>query len=520
MVQHIKNTQLARHAITAVLLFGFACAASGGEKMTQARPAPAVVQPKVVAPVVMQPAAVMVAPLAPANLAIQEVSPTISRLTWNYPDGNLQRKLTAIEWSLCMGAGDNCPLKTTAGPPQINVDDKSLGTFLGFPFEKVTNGSVVAGVKMCYINALGSGCARIDVPKPAPVAVIQGVLPVAKAPTPGVGVMQKGVPSGPGAASVAALNSGAINTAGPQPLPAPIPTPMPIHPTVVARLPQTKQASPSQGGGMAQLIPAAACASNNTPRISNINGTQSVIVFKPGDSLNIVGCGFGKGGKVQLSSAGYIVPLIVNAWDDPKILARIDPALSHVPDLTGVVSLSVQPNGASMIFSKGSSYSFVAAREDAVVALDPKLGIYSDIYGAAKQIATSAFIRVSRHLNQDSSVSWYCPKVTDQVSQMWDFFPVKPLATGFEPIVTYTNETDQTNWDTQKVQWVLVGNGGSAKYDPVNKGIKVTFQGNSVYTKKNLLDGGYSTCTSSYKVSLKARGPRGMPPTSELVLVQ
>ena len=297
--------------------------------------------------------------------------------------------------------------------------------------------------------------------------------------------------------------------------PQPLPAPTSIQPTVV-----TKQVPSSQGGGVAQIAPAAACVSNNAPRISNINGTQSVIVFKPGDSLNIVGCGFGKGGKVQLSSAGYIVPLIVNAWDDANILARIDPALSHVPDLTNVMSLSVQPNGASMIFSKGSSYSFLAAREDAIVALDPNPGIYSDIYGAAKKIATSSFIRVSRHLNQDSNVSWYCPKVSNQVSQMSDFFPVKPLAAGFEPIVTYTNETDQTNWDTQKVQWVLVGNGGSAKYDPVNKAITVTFQGNSVYTKKNLLDGGYSTCTSSYTVSLKARGPRGMPPTFELVMVK
>ena len=187
-------------------------------KLPSAIPAPVPTQvmtqlPPANAPAVMQPAEVLLPPLAPANLAIQEVNPTISKLTWNYPDGNLQRKLTAIEWSLCVGAGDNCPLKTKAGSPQININDKNLGTFLGFPFEKVKNGSAVVGVKMCYLNALGSGCARIDVPKPAPVAVIQGVFPVPKGSTPSAGVMQKGFKSGPGATDVAVLNSGAINTA-------------------------------------------------------------------------------------------------------------------------------------------------------------------------------------------------------------------------------------------------------------------------------------------------------------------
>ena len=271
---------------------------------------------------------------------------------------------------------------------------------------------------------------------------------------------------------------------------------------------------------MALLNPAAACNLNNTPRITNINGTQSTgIEFKPGDALNIAGCGFGKGGHLQLSGGGYSVPLIVDGWDDANIKARIDPALSRVPDLKGVVSLSVQLNGASILFSK-SSYSFRAAREDVLVALSSSQGVYSDIYGAPKTINTTTSTRVTRHLDQNSSVSWYCPKVTDQVSQMSDFFPVKPLASGFEAVAVYSNETDQTNWETQKEQMVLVGNGGSAKYDAVNKGVKVTFQGHSTYTKKILLSGGHSTCTSSYTVSLKLRGPRGISPTTEIVQSQ
>ena len=165
------------------------------------------------APAVMQSSQVLLPPLAPLNLAIQEVNPTVSRLTWNYPDGNQQRKLTAIEWSLCVGPGDNCPFKTMGNPPQININDKSLGTFLGFPFDKVKNGSSVVGVKMCYINVLGSGCARIDVLKPSPTASMHGVLPALKNPTPNAGMVKKGIKPASSVTGVAALNSGAINTA-------------------------------------------------------------------------------------------------------------------------------------------------------------------------------------------------------------------------------------------------------------------------------------------------------------------
>jgi hypothetical protein len=121
----------------------------------------------------------------------------------------------------------------------------------------------------------------------------------------------------------------------------------------------------------------------------------------------------------------------------------------------------------------------------------------------------------------------FCPAVSDQPSQMTDSWPVDFLANGFDVDgVNYTNHTLQTNWDTQKVQWVLVGGDGSPKYDAIQKRVFVTFQGNSMYVKKagtleaivvpiellhNLMDSG-SACTSSYTVSLTVSGPRGFSP--------
>jgi hypothetical protein len=173
--------------------------------------------------------------------------------------------------------------------------------FLGFPFHKVKNGSAIVGVKMCYINALGSGCARVDVPR---VAVMQKQLPV-----------------------------------------------------------------PAPSNGVLYQRPDMACATNSTPRISNINGMQSPIQFKPGDTLTIVGCGFGNSiGRVFLRDNS--VTLIVTDWSNAQIKAHIDPALSRVSDFAGV-SLIVQPNGAPVLSSK-AVYSFRAAREDVFMAVDAK----------------------------------------------------------------------------------------------------------------------------------------------------
>ena len=309
----------------------------------------------------------------------------------------------------------------------------------------------------------------------------------------------------------ACVASGAEQMMRALPAPAPATPQLMPAPAVVEPSRQTKQAPPKQAGGMAQITPAGACGMNPAPRITSINGRSSAgIEFKPGDLLKISGCGFGKGGQVVLGDVGW---LIIDGWDDANIQAHIDPGLRGVPDRGGV-KLQVRPNGSPMLISN-SVHSFRAAREDVPATLSSfnPLNIYADIYGTAKVSGTAASIHVSRHLDVNSG---FCPKVTSQESQLWDFFPYKPsLANGFEAIVTYTNETDQSTWDNQKEQMVLVGDGGSAKYDAVNKGVKVFFQGHSTYTKKILLSGGRSTCTSSYTISMKLRGPRGMSPTSD-----
>jgi len=317
-----------------------------------------------------------------------------------------------------------------------------------------------------------------------------------------------------------------------QPIVAPTAVVAPAKPpsaNATIALPQT-----TKSGGVMQLSPDAACAVNNTPRISSINGRSSGgIVFHPGDALNIAGCGFGTGGQVSLTG---VSPLIIDAWADANIRAHIDPALSRVRDVDSGVKLYVKPRSGAEMLSQ-ATHSFKAVHQDTVLALlNPEIGVFSDIYGGLKTSKAGNVIRVSRSMQKDGG----CPPVSDQVSQMSDFFHLvifddalpsgvgildAPAGTDqgpFEVIaVNYTNETDQTNWDTQKEQMVLVGDGGSAKYDAVDKGIKVTFQGHSTYVKKGFLGagGGYSTCTSSYTVSLTVSAPRGFKPVARVTPV-
>lgn len=287
------------------------------------------------------------------------------------------------------------------------------------------------------------------------------------------------------------------------------------QPAAVAPMPQMKLAPPSQGGGMAQLSSAAACISNNAPRISNINGTLSGgILFQPGSQLNIAGCGFGSGGQAFLSTGvGVAVPLIVDTWTDSNIHAHIDAALRGVPDI-GVLNVHIKPNGAPEIASAGTS-SFHAVHEIAQWALPPALGKYSQVYGAPNMDISPD--SKSTVIKRNAVYTDFCPPVTNQEAQMQDIWKIDSgfSKQGFEVVgVDYQNKTSQTETDDSNSQTILVGKNGGAYYLASTKSIVVTFQGNSMYAKKMLGigDNGYSRCTSGYTVSLKVNGPRGVAP--------
>ena len=274
---------------------------------------------------------------------------------------------------------------------------------------------------------------------------------------------------------------------------------------------------PPPPSGVAQLAPAAACATDNTPRIGNINGTQAAIVFQPGSQVNIAGCGFGNGGQAYLSvGIGVAVPLIVDTWNDSNINAHIDSAIGGVRDI-GPLNVHVKPNGAPELASasaSGGSSSFHAARETAQWALPTSLGKYSQVYGAWKAIVSPD--GKSTLVERKTRETPFCPPVTDQEAQMQDVWKLDggSFEHGFEVDgVDYQNMTDQSQGDFPVEEIILVGKNGGASYLPSTKSIIVTFQGHSDYVKNaGLMGGAFSVCTSRYSVSVKLTGPRGVKP--------
>ena len=274
---------------------------------------------------------------------------------------------------------------------------------------------------------------------------------------------------------------------------------------------------PPPPAGAVRLSAAVTCASDNTPRIGNVNGTQAAIVFQPGTQLNIVGCGFGNGGQAFLSiGVGVAVPLVVDTWTESNIMAHIDSAIGGVRDI-GPLNVHVKPNGAPELASasaSGGSSSFRAARETALWALPASLGKYSQVYGTPK--VTLSPDGKSTLVERKSTYSPFCPPVTNQEAQMQDIWKLDggSFEQGFEvDSVGYQNMTDQLEQNNLVEEIILVGKNGGAYRLASTKSIVVTFQGHSVYTKKSGPVGeGVSACTSRYNVSLKLTGPRGVSP--------
>jgi hypothetical protein len=95
-------------------------------------------------------------------------------------------------------------------------------------------------------------------------------------------------------------------------------------------------------------------AQGGAPTILRIDGKTTGINYSPDPKTNphtIVGCGFGKGGKVDLlleAKEGYwdsvihTVDFNVESWNDHEIVASVKPDTSGVPDWYGDLALEVK----------------------------------------------------------------------------------------------------------------------------------------------------------------------------------
>ena len=543
----IKKVRLATQGIAAVLLFGVAFAAVGAEQMRalpRTAPAPAVnavpapaksnaaLAPALVPEIIIDGGGITIGgKLVPFNGASPvSVSWSSCNIPFQFPLKNIGGKEL---WNFTIS------MKMKSEQSQGLVYDGPLGGLSlapGASYLETHNGSglnLVSGAAYSFtVDTDYEHSKRKDISRGHIYSVrftpICGSAPLPPPGTPGT--TPTPTQQSPKQSMGGGLKMGSALTPASRPPGSPT-KPMSQTGSAAAPMSQKKLAPPTPGGGVMQLSPAAACGMNSTPRISSINGRASAgIVFKPGDSLNISGCGFGGFGKGAQAALYNVGGLIIDGWDDSNIHAHIDPALKGVPDSVGSVKLFVTPYGVPALVSAG--HSFTAAREEVQVAL-PKddRGIYSQFFGAHTKSNSGNTTTVERNLSVEGPP--YCPNPTDQEQQMKDVWPIdseflKAFKEGFIVVrANYVNLTDQRGkFDgieyNDRYDAGVVGNAGGAAYDGAR--VTVIYQGHSTYGKKHVgfqadnFDGpqpGFSACTSRYRVSLTLSGPRGVSPLNK-----
>jgi hypothetical protein len=506
-MQRIKNVRLATQGMMAVLLFGMVFAAVGAEQTMRALPrtapapaANAVLAPALVPEIIIDGGGIQIGgKLVPFNNATPvSVSSSSCSLPFQFPLKNIGGKGLSFTISMKMKSEQN----------QSSVLDMNLGGLSlapGASYTETHNGSglnLVSGTTYRFtVDTDSEHNMRKDISRGHIYSVrFTASCGSTPAPTPGgtPGTTPTPTQRPPGQSMGGGLRMGSALTPRAQSS-----EPPPSHP---------------KGGGRKLANTDASCFSDNTPRISNINGktsatlSQSGFLLQPGSQLNIVGCGFGPGGQAYLNAGDRTVPLKINSWKDSNVVAKIDDALGGVPDF-GMLTVYVKPNSVPAITLAGPT-SFRAARETAQWALPLELGKYSNVYGAPK-VSLSPDGK-STIVERNARYTPFCPAQKDQ-TDMVDFWPTASdhLKQGFEVVgVDFQNMTSQESHDYPSEQTVLVGDIARAQHEKSKNRIAVTFQGHSWYLKSKFGDGGgaYSICTSRYSVSARITGPRGVAP--------
>ncbi len=111
---------------------------------------------------------------------------------------------------------------------------------------------------------------------------------------------------------------------------------------------------------------------NQQPYIASVDGRGSGAVLTPGRAITLVGCGFGnKSGSLTASGSGGGITnlqLLLDSWNDTRIVARIDPRLGGVPDQSNIVLTVTRADNKSL---QTNGHAFEAARDEVLLPSMP-----------------------------------------------------------------------------------------------------------------------------------------------------
>ncbi len=274
-------------------------------------------------------------------------------------------------------------------------------------------------------------------------------------------------------------------------------------------------AAPPPPGSAANAYVECGKSLTQQPYIASIDGRGSGAVLTPGRASVIAGCGFGnKRGAVTISgSAGGIsnLQLIIDAWNDTQIRARVDPNLGGVADQANIVLTVARADSKTL---QANGHAFEAARDEILLPSMPS-GLVTRLdlrdYPAPTQLTSPSPNGGTLFVGTDDQVAMYrCPTVFANGDRI-DASRIA-LKNGF--VLTRVEAFDQTR--------NFLGSRFSDYKNPLQS-FGTSKQGNDLVVVPHWRESPGSPgegaismlparCASAYEVRVYVRGPRGFQP--------
>ena len=257
------------------------------------------------------------------------------------------------------------------------------------------------------------------------------------------------------------------------------------------------------------------CVISKTPLLQTVAGKSKGVVFAPGGTYHVVGCGFGASpgtAVLQGGSGGGNFNFEVVKWSDSAVDVTLPTSITGVGDQASATFI-LTPNGGSPLQQPNDS--FVAQRAQVLIKrISPSWwSSRQGPYGSPNYAVSS--LGVENGLVQywsvlDGAFCTYKP-------QMQDIFDTTriPLAPGFGiDSVNITNDTTNIVKDTSDTQYAVspypfsVTNIGGGK-------IRIDYKIQSAYSKAVGMISGSSDCAGAYEIAAYVIGPKGMAPLTQ-----
>jgi hypothetical protein len=284
------------------------------------------------------------------------------------------------------------------------------------------------------------------------------------------------------------------------------------HVTVMAPPPPTSHSVIGAANANMQISP---CIMSKTPILQTVAGKSKGVVFAPGGTYHVVGCGFGASpgaAVLQGGSGGGNFNFQVVKWSDSAVDVTLPTSITGVGDQASATFI-LTPNGGSPLQQPNDS--FVAQRAQ-VLIMHISPGWWSSRQGpyGSPSLAVSSLGVENGLVQYATGLNGAFCTYTPQMKDVFDTTRI-PLAPGFGiDSVNVTNDTTNIVQDTSDTQYAVspypfsVTNVGGGK-------IQIDYKIQSIYTKAYLAVSGTSDCAGAYEIAVHVIGPKGMTPLTQ-----